>query len=151
MGSSRTRAQTRVPCTSRWILFFLLFFFLNKFIYFWLCWILVAVCRPLIFVASPAAEHGLQARRSQQLWYVGSVPTARGLQSSGPAAVAHGPSGSAARGILPGQGSNPCPLHWQADSQPLRHQGSPPNLFFEQSFFFFFEQNFLNAYIDPET
>ena len=23
-------------------------------------------------------------------------------------------------------GSNPCPLHWQADSQPLRHQGSPP-------------------------
>ena len=25
----------------------------------------------------------------------------------------------------PGQGSNPCPLHWQADSQPLRHLGSP--------------------------
>ena len=23
------------------------------------------------------------------------------------------------------QGSNPCPLHWQADSQPLRHRGSP--------------------------
>ena len=28
-------------------------------------------------------------------------------------------------GIFPDQGSNPCPLHWQADSQPLRHQGSP--------------------------
>ena len=39
--------------------------------------------------------------------------------------VAHGPSCSAACGILPDQGSNPCPLHWQADSQPLRHQGSP--------------------------
>ena len=39
--------------------------------------------------------------------------------------VAHGPSCSAARGIFPDQGSNPCPLHWQADSQPLRHQGSP--------------------------
>ena len=39
--------------------------------------------------------------------------------------VAHGPSRSAACGILPDQGSNPCPLHWQADSQPLRHQGSP--------------------------
>ena len=23
------------------------------------------------------------------------------------------------------QGSNPCPLHWKADSQPLGHQGSP--------------------------
>ena len=27
--------------------------------------------------------------------------------------------------IFPDQGSNPCPLHWQADSQPLHHQGSP--------------------------
>ena len=41
------------------------------------------------------------------------------------AAVAHGLSRSAACGILPDQGSNPRPLHWQADSQPLRHQGSP--------------------------
>ena len=39
--------------------------------------------------------------------------------------MAHGPSCSVACGILPDQGSNPCPLHWQADSQPLRHQGSP--------------------------
>ena len=39
--------------------------------------------------------------------------------------VAHGLSCSAACGIFPDQGPNPCPLHWQADSQPLRHQGSP--------------------------
>ena len=39
--------------------------------------------------------------------------------------VAHGPSRSAACGIFPDQGSNPCPLHRQADSQPLHHQGSP--------------------------
>ena len=39
--------------------------------------------------------------------------------------VAHGPSRSAACGIFPDRGSNPCPLHWQADSQPLHHQGSP--------------------------
>ena len=39
--------------------------------------------------------------------------------------MAHGPSRSAACGILPDQGLNLCPLHWQADSQPLRHQGSP--------------------------
>ena len=44
---------------------------------------------------------------------------------AGSVVVAHGPSCSAACGILPDQGSNPCPLHWQADSQPLRHQGSP--------------------------
>ena len=40
-------------------------------------------------------------------------------------AVAHGPSCSVACEIFPDQDSNPCPLHWQADSQPLRHQGSP--------------------------
>ena len=48
-----------------------------------------------------------------------------GSGRAGSVIVAHGPSCSAACGILPDQGSNPCPLHWQADSQPLRHQGSP--------------------------
>ena len=47
-----------------------------------------------------------------------------GSRHAGSAIVAHGPSRSAACGIFPDQGSNPCPLHWQADSQPLRHQGS---------------------------
>ena len=40
--------------------------------------------------------------------------------------MTQGLSCSAACGIFPDQGSNPCPLHWQADSQPLCHQGSPP-------------------------
>ena len=61
------------------------------------------------------SSRGTQA---QQLW-------PRGLQSTGPAAVAHGPSRSTACGILLDQGRNPCPLHWQADPQPLCHQGSP--------------------------
>ena len=43
--------------------------------------------------------------------------------------MAHGRSCSAACGIFPDQGSNPCPLRWQADSQPLRHQGSPTSRF----------------------
>ncbi|KAJ8782454.1 hypothetical protein J1605_010162 [Eschrichtius robustus] len=47
---------------------------------------------------------------------------------AGSVIVAHGPSCSAACGMFPDQGSNPCPLHWQADSQPLRHQGSPTSL-----------------------
>ena len=48
-----------------------------------------------------------------------------GSRSAGSVVVAHGPSCSAACGIFPDQSSNPCPLHWQADSQPLCHQGSP--------------------------
>ena len=48
-----------------------------------------------------------------------------GSRRAGSVVVAHGPSCSMACGILPDQGSNPCPLHWQADPQPLHHQGSP--------------------------
>ena len=48
-----------------------------------------------------------------------------GSRRAGSAIVAHGLSCSAACGILPDQGSNPCPLRRQVDSQPLRHQGSP--------------------------
>ena len=62
--------------------------------------------------------------------HVGSVVVARELQSAGSVVVAHGLSCSAACGIFLGQGSNPCPLHWQADSLPLRHQESPQFLLF---------------------
>ena len=49
-----------------------------------------------------------------------------GSRRAGSVIVAHGPSCSVACEIFPDQDSNPCPLHWQADSQPPRHQGSPP-------------------------
>ena len=52
-----------------------------------------------------------------------------GSRRAGSVVVAHGPSCSVACGIFPDQGSNPCPLHRQADSQPLRHQGSPHDSF----------------------
>ena len=52
-----------------------------------------------------------------------------GSRRAGSVVVAHGPSCSAACGIFPDQGLNPCPLHWQADSQPLRCQGSPKSSF----------------------
>ena len=39
-----------------------------------------------------------------------------GSRRSGSVVVAHGLSRSAACGIFLDQGSNPCPLHWQADS-----------------------------------
>ena len=54
-----------------------------------------------------------------------------GSRRTGSVIVAHRPSCSAACGIFPDQGSNPCPLHWQADSQPLCHQGSPSFFLFK--------------------
>ena len=58
-----------------------------------------------------------------------------GSRRAGSAVVAHGPSHSTACGILPDQGPNPGPLHWQADSQPLRHQGSPHQVISNHVFF----------------
>ena len=99
---------------------FLYFYYL--FIYFWLCWVSVSV-RGLSLVAASGGRSssrcvGLSLLRPLLLRSTGS-------RRAGSVAVAHGPSCSAACGIFLDQGSNPCPLHWQADSQPLRHQGSP--------------------------
>ena len=92
------------------------------FIHLWLCWVFVSVRG-----ASPVLASGGHSSS----WCAGpslSRPLllrSTGSGRAGSAIVAHGPSRSAARGILPDQGSTLCPLHWQADPQPLRHQGSP--------------------------
>ena len=49
----------------------------------------IVVRRLLIAVASPAAEHGLQARRLQQLWHASSRAEAQYLWHTGPAAPRH--------------------------------------------------------------
>ena len=86
---------------------------------------LVAVRGLLIAVASLIAEQGLYSVQA-------SVVAAHGLSSCGSWApkhrlnsVAPGLSCPTACGVFPDQGSNPCLLHWQADSLPLSHQGSP--------------------------
>ena len=101
------------------------FFFLNfiyLFIYLWLCWVFASVRGLSLAVASGGHSSsrctGLSLSRPLLLRSTGS-------RRAGSVMVAHGPSCSAARGIFLDQGSNPCPLHWQADPQPLRHQGSP--------------------------
>ena len=102
------------------------FFFFNNifylFIYFWLCWVFVSVQGLSLVVASgghcSSQCAGLSLSRPLLLRSTGS-------RRAGSVVVAHGPSCSAACEIFPDQGSNPCPLHWQADSQPLCHQGSP--------------------------
>ena len=97
------------------------FFFFNINL-FWLCWVYVSV-RGLSLVGASGGHSssrcaGLSLLRPLLLRSTGS-------RCAGSVVVAHRPSRPAACGIFPDQGSNPCPLHWQADSQPLRHQGSP--------------------------
>ena len=108
----------------------LFFFFKWKllclFIYFWLCWVFVSV-RGLSLVAASGVHSssrcaGLSLSRPLLLRSTSS-------RRAGSVVVAHGPSRSAACGVFPDQGSNQCRLHWQADSQPLHHHGSPQTLF----------------------
>ena len=107
----------------------ILFVIFKKFlfiIYFWLCWVFVSVRGLSLVVASGGHSSsrcaGLSLSRPLLLRSTGS-------RCVGSVVVAHGPSCSTACGIFPDQGTNLCPLHWQADSQPLRHQGSPPLCF----------------------
>ena len=114
------------PCQGK-IFFFFLMLFLSAYILF--IYVCMYVCMALVSVRglspvvasgghSSSRHAGLSLSRPLLLRSTGS-------RRAGSVIVAHGPSCSAACGILPDQGSNPCPLHWQADSQPLRHQGSP--------------------------
>ena len=90
------------------------FFFLNSgffcvcfFLFFlWLCWVFVSV-RGLSLVAASGGHSspqraGLSLSRPLLLRSTGS-------RRAGSVVVAHGPSCSAACGIFPDQGSNPCP------------------------------------------
>ena len=104
--------------------FFLGSIFLKKFIYLWLCWVFVSVRGLSLVVASGghSSSRCVALSLSRPL-----LLRSTGSRRAGSVIMAHGPSCSAACGIFPDQGSNPCPLHWQADSQPLCHQGSPEN------------------------
>ena len=83
---------------------------------------------------------GLSLSRPLLLWSTGS-------RCAGSVIVAHGPSCYVAHGILPDQGSNPCPLHLQADSQPLRRQGSPHMTFLDKLHTTFKKRSFLSLKI----
>ena len=117
---SSTILKVSPPIISRGFLLFLFYFFFN--IYFWLCWVFVSVLGLSLVAASGGHSSSRCTGLSlSQLLLLRST----GSRCAGSAVVAHGPSCSVACGILPDQGSNLCPLHWQADSQPLCHQGSP--------------------------
>ena len=82
---------------------------------------LVMVLRLLISVASLVAESRFEVCRL-------SVVAACGVYSPDSVVVVHRLSCSMACDIFPDQGSNLCPLHWQADSHPLYHKRSPLNV-----------------------
>ena len=103
-------------------------FFKKLFIYlfiYWLCWVFISV-QGLPLVAANGGHSSSRCAGLSLSW----PPLLRstGSRRGGSVVVAHGLSCSAVCGIFPDQGSNPCPLHWQADSQPLRQRGSPPML-----------------------
>ena len=106
-------------CLSRLFIYFFNFYL---FIYLWLCWVFVSV-RGLSLVAASGGHSSMQCAGLSLSWPL--LLRSTGSRRAGSVTVAHRPSRSAACGIFPDQGSNPCPLHWQADSQPLHHQGSP--------------------------
>ena len=104
------------------------------FIYFWLCWVFVSV-RGLSPVAASGGHSSSRRAGLSLSWPL--LLRSTGSRRAGSVVVAHGPSCSAAFGILPDQGSNLCPLHCQADSQPLYHQGSPMSVIFQVNFVLF--------------
>ena len=107
---------------------FLIFFYLFTYLFIYGCVGSSFLCKGFSLVAASGGHSssrctGLSLSRPLLLQSTGS-------RRAGSVVVAHGPSCSAACGIFPDQGSNPCLLHWQADPQPLRHQGSPAVVFY---------------------
>ena len=105
----------------------------------------------LCWVSSSCSKRGLlsscdvQASRcggfsrcgARALELVDLIAVAPGIWSTGSViVVAQGLSSFEAWWIFPGQGLNLCLLHWQADSSPLSHQGSPVRFFFFNQFIF---------------
>ena len=100
--------------------FFYLFIFI--YLFFWLRWVFASV-RGLSLVAASGGHSSSRCAGLSLSWPL--LLRSTGSRRAGSVVVAHRPSCSSACGILPDQGPNPCPPHWQADSQPLCHQGSP--------------------------
>ena len=95
-------------CKSAIFLFFKAFFF-------WLC---------KIFVAVPGLSLVAAGRGSSLVVVRGLLVAVASLGQVGSVAVLHRPGGPVACGISLDQGLSPCTLHWQADTQPLDHQGN---------------------------
>ena len=107
--------------------------FLSFFIYFQLCWAFSAVW------STPCCGVRVQVSHCDGFPCCGSRPLGCGLSGCSSWALGHRLSScctctccSKALEIFPDQGSSLCLLHWQADSLPLSHQGSPVDTLLEE-------------------
>ena len=109
----------------------------NTFFFFFFLALLVLCCCRQAFSSCEQGQlfhcSGFSCCGAQALGCVGVSSSSSGALGTGSLAVAHGLSCSKACAIFPDPGSNPCLLHWQADSWPLSHQGKPPTPLFELS------------------
>ena len=106
--------------------------------YYWLCWVSTAVRAFPQLRRAGAPNWDAPASHCSGFSCCGARASASCLTraqeswpqvlENGSAAVGHRLSCSTACGIFPDQGLNPCLLHWQADSLPRSHQGSPSNV-----------------------
>ena len=100
------------------------------FVYFWLCCVFIAGLRLSLYLRWGGLVFVLE--RGLQL-----------LQHTASVVALHRLSGSAACGIFPDQGLNPCPLLRQLNFYPLCRQGSPLRNFL---ILYFFVVLFLKAW-----
>ena len=101
--------------------------YFERFIYWWLCSVFFAVHRLSLAVVRTSHCSGFSVAESRL----------QGARAS--VGVLYGPSCPEACRILLDQRSNPCPLHWQAESQPLDYVGSSPfySLSFKELYIYF--------------
>ena len=105
----RSLEQDRKPRdkpTHIWSRYLFIYFKNYLFIYFWLCWVFVSV-RGLSLVVASGGHSSSRCTGLSLLWPL--LLRSTSSRRAGSVIVAHRPSCSAACGILPDQGSNPCP------------------------------------------
>ena len=120
------------PLDNTVMVFFILFFTILKKEFYFIFFLFSFLCaEPLLLqgLFSSCGDWGLL-----WLWFLllqitgfrarGLSSWVSGLESTGPAVVGRGLSCCSACGIFLDQGSNPCLLHFQADSLPLSHRRS---------------------------
>ena len=121
---------------SRTVFFFFFFFswwarhnwcfFSQKYFYLFLAVLGLRCCVGVSLVAvKPLAPLHCGTQAFHCWGFCGMAWAVGHMDFTGSIAGIHRPSCFTACGIFLVQGSNPCLLHWQANSLPLSHQGSP--------------------------
>ena len=123
-ASSKAGIGTYLICFQSCVLSFLINLFIYLFIHYsWLPWVFVAA-RGLSPVAASRGHSSLWCAGLSLQWLL--LLRSTGSRRAGSrVVVAHGPSCSAACGIFPDQGSNPCSLHCQAGFLTTAPPGKP--------------------------